>query len=479
MSDFRIPPISELITETVSRILTNRSTASMARGSDGYILSRTLAHLAHGLHLSVSNGLRNLIPTLATGVAQSSWAWLFGLPDGSGGYGRIIARGCDTGTVTVTATGISADLQNREFLDPAGRRYKITESHAFGGAGTWVYDIAGVDTGLATNLELADAPALTWVSTPANVTTIVIASDFDNGANAETDPELQVRIKEYMQRPPQSGNGPAWERWIEDAIPGAVEGYVWTKRQDYPQGWGTVDYMVLQKGESRTARTATAAQLALVAANIVKEAPVREIYSYRAITPATHAVPIEVRIYVLDGYEDDFDAIAAAKTVVAAGCSEATRKVDFSGDVSAILSVDDRIVIDGVEAVVSVVSPGADVSAVTVADWPEAWNGTVPTNGYKLCAGGGPVMAYHAAILAYVDSLGPCHDYDTNISPATWDDTVRSWRIKALAKDIPGIYDVTVTDIGGGGDVDHASSPGIATTSQLLYAGEIVVRVVH
>lgn len=136
------------------------------------------------------------------------------LPDGklpaSGGSGPVRATG-STGTIWVGSTTIG-DPSAAVARDPAGNRYQVLVTAVAPGSGQVDVQLAGIDTGDATNPE-ADT-VLTWVNPPlgsdpqANT-----LEDFSGGFNEETAAEFALRIIDRIRHKPGAGNSPQMRAW--------------------------------------------------------------------------------------------------------------------------------------------------------------------------------------------------------------------------------------------------------------------------
>jgi uncharacterized phage protein gp47/JayE len=459
----RWPTFATLATEVAERIVGKRPDAGMGPGTDGGILRDALAHVANGLHLHLRYGvLHNLIPTMASGIYLDAWAYLFGLADGdrdNPGFGRIKERGCLTAdAIQVTATGSTGDLKGEQFSDSSGTVYQINENYTFGGAGSAILDIIGVDVGDKTNIKLADNETLTWVSTPANMSeTITQKLDFSGGADKETDAELRDRLREKLQTPPQGGNWSNWKDWVEDTSPGELTAYVWGKRQFSDAGWGygcvdVVALLALESGSDRIIET-TDQMYDDIDAQIIDKAPVLLGRNYRQLTITETEVDIRVNVEFASnatGAQKPDWTDSVATTVASTTVSTRTVETGFSICAPTItdgVEVGDRVIINEAEAVVATVNVGADPKVFTVEDWPAEWGAADDAiNGLTVGAGGGVMLTVVDALRTLSDSLGPAKGPYAAPIPG-WDDTLRLTAIKsAVVQAADGaIVDVTIT----------------------------------
>jgi len=489
---FTLPSFDDLKAEILGRWRAWIPDVSTAPGSDAYIKSETLAHVIHGLHLHLRYGvLRNLIPTQAGGIYLDAWLYLFGLSDGSGGFGRIKARGSSaTDGITITATALASpdyDLQGTEFTDSQGQRYQIAESvmqsAVWGASGNQLsVDVAAIDKGASTNIDVSDGEVFQWVTTPDSMsTTITQAADFDGGADEETDAQARARLSAYLSAPPQGGNWANWKQWIEDASPGALAAYVWIARQytsSGGHGWGTVDYCAFQTGESGSDRFISSGSDLWDAIEdaLTENAPVRLARNARqlTITEVSQDVEIDVELSPSIANADMADWDAAAVKTTVSRYSSSTKTITAAVDVcsptlSGGIEAGDRVIIDEEEVVVSSVNVGGDAKVFTIESWPGTWGSIT---GKHIMAGGGIIMTIVEAIRDYADSIGPARgDYAAPIPG--WDDTLRITGIQsAVIQAGDGkVIDVTVSTPAA----DVAPSYDDASDVEAVTVDEIVV----
>jgi uncharacterized phage protein gp47/JayE len=490
----RLPSWDTLVQEAIETIKAIRTDASTVPGSDADILSKTLAHIGNGLHIHLRYGvLENLIPTKAKGWALDAWAFLFGLPDGSGGLGRIKARGSSTAdafTFAVTGSGPYVDLQNSQFTDSAGQTFYINESYTPTGVGTTpALDVAAQSTGLSTNVDVSDGETFTWVSTPSQMgSTITQVVDMDGGANREEDAELRARLAIKLQTPAQGGNWSQWVEWIENASPGALTGYVWMQRQysDTGYGYGTTDFCALQRGESGDdMHIASGTDLYDTIDDAIEEnAPVLLMRNSRQLTITETSQVIELDLELAttatEAQKADWDAEDLDTTI--ASSTEGTKEITCAAVVTAHLTSGDRVLFY-TEQVAGVAYVEAEVNAVGVAGgasndssfrmttWP--WGtGNSPTVGRAVMSGGGQIGTSVQALQDWADSLGPAKG--TYAAPIVgWDDTMRIAGIKTAVINANGGTVIDMTMIAPVADV----SPGYDDDADVerLVPSEIIV----
>jgi uncharacterized phage protein gp47/JayE len=473
-------PTYETIRSTVVAIWqSERPSADSSRYSDLWLFSRVTAKLVQRLHQSVDRALAAMFPETTWGIYLEFWLAFVGASDGSGGYGRIKARtSAGTNALAVTSTGVANIAGGEQLTDTGGRLYAIVDAHAYAGVETFNHDLISVDTGLECNLETG--AVLTFVSTPANITaTPVLVADLDGAADLETDAEGRARLLDIMQRPSLTNTPAGLRRIIEGADPGALRAYVWLQRNASPMGAGTWDYCALQIGESKAARVATSTQIAAMATEVTDNVSVNFYRQVQALTVTTTATDIEITIELKVGASTanqcDWDAESLKTTV--ASYTAATKLIQCANNINALISVGDRVFIDGHEFTVVLVGIAGGLGANTrftfsetaPTDWVDG--GTPLPNSRHVCAGGGVIKAVHDAILEYCDDLGPERGAYAD-SGDMWPDQIIVNGIRTAAMNASdAILDVTVA--APGADVSPTAS--VTSAVYLLIAGEIDV----
>lgn len=493
---YTIPTYDDLVTFAKSLIKGKRSDAALGEGSDADILSTTLGHIGNLAHLHIDSVLRNLHPLTAEEPWIDGWAYLFGLSDGTGGYGRIKPRGSTgSGALTVIATGGGpwGDLQNETFTESAtGLTFKISNSFVATAAGTYTVDVAAVSTGLATNLKSADSPSLAWSSNPAGFSsTLALTSliNLVNGCDREKTSELRARLADVLQSPGLSATPQQWRRVIESAIPGSLVAYVYPRRESAPYGYGMVDYSVTVKNESGTYRIPNDDQIDTVEAAVESNMPVRQMRNSRFVLPKNQTCSVDATIEIAPGASDqkkcDFDAESVKRTVStndAAGPNITCSGNICSPTVTDGLEVGDRVIINNVEGIVTSVNVGSDAKVFAVSNWPTEWGSGANSLAAKyVLSGGGVIMDCITDVKNYIDSLAPEATYASVRyleEPALATDTLTVKWVQWLCIDADSsVIDCTVNDIAGGGAVDKSpeeTDPTIGNlTINYLIPGEI------
>jgi hypothetical protein len=468
-----------------------RPSADDAYGSDLWLEARKLGRAILRLHQTIARGVNALFPSTTFGDYLDAWLKLIGAPDGLGGYGRIQLRGssgADAGAVVSTGAGPWVDLYGFQLTDTSGSLYQITEHYTPVAATTHNTDVASVTKGSATNLE--SGAVITFVSPPAGVTAAVtLVADLDGGADTETDAEGRARLAAWLRDPPVSGNVADWVDAINSASPGTLQPYVWLERNNYPTGYGLVDYAALQLDEWGAAQSvAPASALGLAIQDAVEaQLPVLLMKQARMLTvnPIT-ANSIDIELTMSDWAQEadlcDWDAETPGYAVDAVTKAQLLVNVN-AATTATYLAVGDRVIIDCAQAVVTHVGVAGGVAAdeFKVDAWFDVYDAEknpypwpTATHGIGRCcySGGGLVLAVCGALRTYTGLIGPAKDNCSATAIAGWDDTIRVNAIQSCAI-VAGegkVVDVTVNS-----PADWTPAYLASTTTNRVVPGEIVV----
>jgi hypothetical protein len=375
-------------------------------------------------------------------------------------------------------------ITGETLVDDAGNRYMIDETYRFHGTGTYDADVVSIDTGTAVNLENGDT--LTFESPPAGISeTATLVKDLDGGLDQETDADGQSRLLRALQSPSLSGNANHWVEVIEATQQGAYDAYLWSKRNNYPNGHGTTDWIALQRGESGVDRETTTTQDTALETQVEDELPVRQMKQARHLTLSVE------QSYIVAAYrlapdasaekQVDWDANANKKDVSAT--TPASKLIQVGTDyTSGLISSGDKIIIAGEEVEVDL-EPGnatapvsSNLDRFTVTTWP--WDDSLTLEsdgpgggGFSICAGGGIALDMLTAVKDYLDGIGPERGACADASSLTmWDDTIRvAWVKNAIIDAGDGdVLEVTTATIdGAGSDVSPTSSWGASVNIRM------------
>ncbi len=457
---FTRPQIEALETVIQSIILGERPDTNFAPGTDAWIQMKVWAHLIDGLHLHVAALHRYLMPHKGTDDALDAYAFWLGLPDGAGGFGRIVSSTSsqvDCLRVT-TSSGTPTVDQTHELTDSAGTRYKPNESHVFGAApDTFDFDMVSIDKGTKANIDAAALLVkLTFSSPPAGVdeeATLIVS--MRGATDTESNAALRARILSELQNPSISGNASQWRRVIEEVDPGTLDAWIWDQRWNSPNGFGSTDYAATSRGETQSAKLITAAEGTAIDAAVLAQLPVRQQRNSRRLTvvPVTQVMKI---VITLDPdapatKEADWDAetlrpVIATPGYVAGPPIELSADVDLSTEIPDITNGIDaagksyHVIVDGSESRIKTYDSGADNKKLTL--YTELTGNADNTR--NILSGGGVILSTIEDLEAYADSLGPERGpWGANLSG--WDDTFRLNYIRKHAIDADdAIQDVVI-----------------------------------
>lgn len=146
------------------------------------------------------------------------WMPLYGLTPlpGQGGRGTVNWK-ADPGTPFLGSTEVPDPTgQAHTLRDAARNEYQVVVGGTVGAGGTIELTVEGVSTGPVTNL--APGTKLTAVNKPlAAEPTALVATQFTDGVDPETDAEAIDRLIDRIRRKPGSGNGAHFRSWARDA----------------------------------------------------------------------------------------------------------------------------------------------------------------------------------------------------------------------------------------------------------------------
>lgn len=482
MAAFTFPSFDTIWTKAKALWAAERPDASTAPRSDLWVSSYITSKLWHRLHQTGDNVLRAVFPSTTYGVYLDYWLIMLGAPDGSGGLGRIIARGSTGGATDVTFTGVGTVTLGDQLTDADGLVYEFTATYTSAGAETTAVNVQAVSTGSATNLEAADAPTLTITAPGANVNAATtLSTDLDDGADREEDAAGRARLAELLRRGP-SGSWSDWVQVIESASPGNLDAYVWPGRELQPFGWGRTDYCALQRNETGIAKHIGSGDslYATIAAKVAAELPVLLMRNSRELTIVAQGTAIEGTLTLSSDAPNsskcDWDAEDIKATVV--GSTEGTLEIQASVNVHLHLTdntQDQTVIIDGETATVDrvgVAGGRADNARFTLTTWP--WGvGNNPANTRNIMSGGGLIQdCIDATRTDVFDVQGPAKLYE-NAPILGWKDTIRAVDVQTVCIDV-GEGDIVDADMAIPlSPAYFIANPGDGATANRLTEGEI------
>jgi hypothetical protein len=496
-------PTKEQVRSTILTLWkAERPDADSTKYSDLWLYSRVMSVIVYRLHRTVAQALNAVFPTTTFEEYLDNWLSWLGLPDGQGGFGRILPHNSTaTDGLTCSATGggpgVAANAwKGKTLTDTAGNSYSCDEAHGAVAAGNSVdLDMSSVDTGFGVNLE--SGTTLTWDAPPAGSdSTAVTAKDLRGGTDLEDDSAGRARLLGRLRNPPSSGNVAAWVATIEGVLPGNLKAYVWPQRQNYPQGFNTTDYCALYTNETGVDRHIAAADDVYTDIDNAVDAdqPALMYRQSRQLTVTSVLTKVELTVTLGGGASEnqkcDWDAEGIKTTVSAndAGGPEVDCGANVcSPTITNGVDVGHKVVINGVEGTVTAINIGADASKFEVSDWPTGW-GTALNSiaGYNVTSGGGFIgqrtdfdndvtgSGLVEAVREYMDDRGPNVSYSGATDQIeNWASSIKIQQLESACFVVGGgiIEVVSITDPAA--DLAHASESG--ATALIYDVGEITI----
>lgn len=475
------PTDAELKEEAKAATLAERSDLSV---SDDTLLGSLLiafTDLVRGLYVSIASAENDIFPDSAMDTAMLERHATIALGP-SPRKGATKSTGTDALTVTATAAGTVVSGDTLAHTD--GTRFQLTEGNVFSGAGTADLSIESISTGLTANKTAAET--LTFESAPANIQEeATLTLNCDGALDKETDPELLARLLFALANPGAGGRFSDYKAWAE-TVTGVKTAYTYgpsSVAATGRRGIGIVDTAVLTSG-SGSNRIPSSVLVESVQDKINDERPDTTL-DCLALEPDTDPEDIDIQIDPSAGYE--FDYTEAAETVISwtlgsleieLSAANATLQAAIAENGSARIWVGNNVHVVDLYSVGT--GPGAAGDEIRLTATPSP----VPTVGETIYAGGPLSAPARAAVVAYVDTLGPARG--TSADPnQTWDDTLRVNKIAAslvhrtyadgTTSGVAGVKDVTiVTPAANVTPVDHAPSG----TVDLIIVNDIIIRTV-
>lgn len=498
---FDIPSVETLKTEILAIARGFRPKLGTGPGSWADIHATTLAHLVHGLHIHQKYGLLYQIhPTRSSGWVLSAWAWLFGLSNGSGGHGRIIARvsyAADAFRFRADTGPGWPDLYGETFADSAGQRFMINEHYTPSTDGYTSYlDVIALDTGASTNIEVAHGEAYTWESTPAQMlASITQFVDLDHGADAELDAPLRSRMARHLQSPPMGGNWASWREIAEESDPGNVDAWIWEGAHNASDYYGTTDIACTQRGEDGADRNieSTDSLYDTIDAALVAKVMYGALFRVRFLDSNAEIQNVDLTLTLnasaTEAQKCDWDAESVKVHIDA--YSSGNKTLTCSANISELINVGDRVVVYSAQAVVTKVGTGdglANNKMIEVATWfttydaednPFPWASGYDPSLAKVTSGGGMILDCHKALRVDVfRPLGPHRGSGGTSAPMPgWEYVLRLQNIQSA---MIGVGDaagkaVIIDAAIGTPATDESPGTGSDTDVYFLSPGELTI----
>jgi len=211
-------------------------------------------------------------------IGLDNWAFVFGVSNGKGGYGRrgeFPASGGTGNVIGITGTTFTNGLT---LIDSTTQIIVTLDANVFlspAPTTSLVGIFSAVTAGLAGNLPAGSI--LTWQSPPAGANpTVTLINPLVGGEDVETDAELLDRILFRIRNPPKGGTAADYRVWAEESVNALGVSNGIDRAYIYPlkSGSGSVDIYITQPGSGQTRAAIGAMKLAAVQAYINSKRPV-------------------------------------------------------------------------------------------------------------------------------------------------------------------------------------------------------------
>lgn len=406
-----------------------------------------------GLQKSIEQVDLDIVPSPQSSTdALSDWAFTIGLPDGAGGFGRLLPTVSSGGQATLT--GVKGTIYPDATVATAedgttqiALSGLVTIPGAPPGLGSVTGAFVSVTKGTVANLPIGTV--CTWVSTPPGADpTFTLTAPLQGAVDAEDNPSVYARIVARLQTPPRGGVAEDHRVWIQDAVPGIAQVFVYPKRS----GTGTVDNVIVTSGTGQARRPS--AQMLDDAQDALDENKPAGSEAATALLPympngSGHLVRVQV-VPSAARYRFDWDdTVGGPFTVFAysAGPS-ATLELNTLAPQTLKNAIDAFNAGTGLKPRLQVLSTGSVINVpigctawvdalgrttLTLEAVPATW--VAPTVGDTVYAYGPVVATIAAGILALADSLGPSRASGFGDPITPWFDKLALSSIIAVAED--------------------------------------------
>lgn len=503
-----LPTVTLARALAVSKALFRGSFPGKGMGARQFLgqLSRAAGMVAWGAQRDVEFVDNDSIASAQSSTdALSAWAFLLGLPDGAGGFGRLLATTATGGSGLLTGRGGTTFTAGLTALAPDNQtEIVLLSTVTIPGSPTITGSVTGqfsaVNAGSTGNLPIGTG--MTWDAPPSGAdATFALTGALSNGNELESNADVFARILERLQNPPRGGTSADYILWAE-AVATITGVYVYGRRS----GTGTVDVVVTLSG-SGTGRLPTNATVAAVQAMIDSLRPVN-VDGVNVMAPfmaaAGHALRVRVVAsgianafdwgadatwtgtpFTVDLYTPGVPASIRLNTLAPQSLKDAiTAYIAGTGPQPRLQVLSTGSVVNPAVGTSKTVtfSDGGGKTTITLDTLPTGW--VPPTVGDAIFPYGPVVLTIATAELALVDALGPSRVSGYGDTLSTWQDTLAINQIARAAEDAVDTTGATLIDrvIAGGATIDGSSAADLqaadASPSQapeLLYASTIAV----
>lgn len=391
-------------------------------------LARALAQLVGALQEKLKAAADDAIPALQVDLAGTirsrcsrqaldSWAFVFGLESnrGAGVYGRNGSQPATGGAGTPTGTAGVFVPGGSTLTDPTGT-VVVAVASAFTLPVLGPVTFNALTPGAVSNLPVGTK--LRWQSPPLGLAAeVTLSTALRNGLDEETDLELLLRLLRRLQLPPKGGTAADYRAWSEASLDVAGSSLGITRAYVYPlkDGTGSVSVVITQAG-SGTSRDPGSVKAAQVQAYLDKlRIATDTVYVLRPSFPAGQKLGITAFVVTQPGYQFDWLYTGAQTVVSYTGTSLVINGAEPTAGLKAAID-------NGAKPRLQLALPAYSALPQQVrvlsyaANTPTAGQCTLtleaalpasPSAADALYPGGGAVAPVAAALLAYVDSIGP------------------------------------------------------------------------
>ena len=370
--------------------------------------------------------------------ALDDWAETLGLPSNSASsYGRKAAQAGQNGAGTAYGTPAVIVSTGAQLTDPSGTiTVKLRTGFTIPGGGSSAVILDAVTTGTSGNLPAGTV--LRWSSPPPGLTaTVTLTTAISGGVDVEADVDLALRLVRRLRSPPKGGTAADIREWAETAEDGAgalvgvVRAYVYPLRD----GVGSADVVPLLTGTGQSrdpgATKATQIQTWIDDLRIATD-------SIRVVRPrfkSGEELTIQVKVHPIADYDFEWSDAAGATLVVSGSSGSTTLVTDQNPQRASLRDAIDN----GIKPRIAINIAGTPTPFVSRVTAYSGANLTLETalpttlaGGETVNPAGGVTTPVAAAVLAYVNSVGPARgSYADELD--IWEDVVSIGRIAEVA----------------------------------------------
>jgi Baseplate J-like protein len=462
--------------------------------------SRAVGLSVWQLQKSVEDIDQDIVPSpLSSTDALSAWATLLGLPDGAGGFGRLLPTTASGGKATLTGViGTAYGDGLIAVAEDGTTQIELSGAVVIPGVGTGFGAVQGaflaVTPGIVGNLP--KGTVCTWQSAPPGADpTFTLTSALGGGNDTEDNPAVYGRILARLQTPPRGGVAEDFRLWA-GSVTGIVGVYVYPRRG----GTGTVDLVVTAGGAGQNRRpTATQLADAQTAVDTLRPVGADQANVLSPYMPDNAGHVVRVRVVPSSAkYNFDWDDTAAPLTVFAYDPTPPSPKLTLNtvAPASLLNAIDSYLAATGPKPRLQVMSTGVVFNVpigvvqktavagprtqLTLETPPFDW--VQPTVGDTVYAYGPVVATIAEDIQLYVDALGPSREsgYGDPLTP--WIDTLAISGLISIAQtaaDSDGTQLVSEVPPGqatiDGVPLDVQADDSTPNSPELLYVKHIAV----